>query len=1488
MSSMSPHWQVPISTTSIYGGIVAAAVTTIAVSVILFLKLWKTQNKSREKGISIPAQTSTTPQPAGDEGQLGISESVPSQTLPTTSESQFINQNTRDEPNPDISIPAQASTAPRPQPVDHSTGELDISVPHALLTTSEPQFTDQDARSEHIFDILIPAQASTTPQPQNLDHSAGEEGQLGISIPSHAPPTTSEPQFIDQQDKNISILAQASSTSRPHGDIGSEEISSITLSRGSSKFQISETNATIIRTGDGQLPKIQRNLARDYITNINMLRNINYNSKKLVLTQSVTTLPRAKAEFNDYQNKKWSGPCFKDTRVALLREMADCVIGSSESRMYILSGLAGIGKSTVAYTIASGAADLNLLGASFCFSRDEADRNSAKRFFTTIAYQLCAYNEAFAKAIGDVLKTEGGSAATTKDPQDQLQVLILDPLRGIVQTRSRPTLIVVDALDECNEEDASSVLNGLCKLVQDLPSFKIILTTRPQLYLDRFKGSQDDHKFFHLQDIEDKVVDGDIRVYVNHCLSMGQVQKRFSRRQWCASDEEIDYLVRAAGRLFIIASTTVRYILDKSASNPAAQMQKLLRATAQDHTPLNLDRFYTVILRDLVPEDCDDNDIVNHYKPVVGTIILVQHALSVSALAHLIGIDMKKIRAVIDNLQSVILLGDDVPRIYHKSFPEYLTDQARCMDPHLQIDPRICHTQIATHCFDIMDKHLKYNILGLGDPARFMSNEDGFKEDGITDEQLEEKIPQQLRYASVYWVNHLEAANTEDADLVNGLENFLAKHMLHWFEVLSLIGKFDLAQLAIFVVLKLLKLSSDSHHLLSDALRFISKFYKIVKQSALHTYHSALSLTPTDSLLYRRYNKEAEHNIFAIEGVEKWDALVANLSHGGVTDIKFSLDSALFASCSQGESKIWDAATGRPVSTIPGHKFAVANDFSTVVSWEDKTITFYNVNGRAAGTMFTTPSDIQALALSSESVRVAAGLSDGTVWLWDSGNGELIDRLDGSECKWWHQLQFSPTGTRLAYSSADGIKLRDGISGRFIADLRCKSLASHEYEFSGDGSRIASLSFYAGLTLWNSESGVLIADVWNVNSAHGLAISANGSLIATADPDQHEVTLWSDSLAQIEVLELDAVSMAFSLDNILAIAAEFDVKLYNVETHSFISTLPFGGFTTDLAFSPDCTRLAAGYYDGNVSLWDIRGIDASGPLSTGNAPAVTALSLSRDCSRLACGFEDGTVELWGTSPTKRIASHHKAHDGSVQALGFGPDGGLFASGSDDGTIQLWNGGDGALRGTLERPSGLRSGSVALSNSVLVAAEDRGVTLWSLDTLSHISTFIEYGTCTVSIAENNALIAVAHRDGVSLLDAENHRTITTFNAPRDYEIRWHTMTFIPDKLLLVAQSRDGVFLSFNLINKHIMEGAAPEHLIQLPDISLWHGVPIWHCMDNEQHCFTALFSQHESPVPVLWIPRHIPVITWTQGSSMIALGCEDGRVILLRLPNSRVA
>jgi hypothetical protein len=52
-------------------------------------------------------------------------------------------------------------------------------------------------------------------------------------------------------------------------------------------------------------------------------------------------------------------------------------------------------------------------------------------------------------------------------------------------------------------------------------------------------------------------------------------------------------------------------------------------------------------------------------------------------------------------------------------------------------------------------------------------------------------IPVDLQYACRFWVNHLIQLPVCDKEVYRSLRKFVFEHLLHWIEVMSLIGAFD-------------------------------------------------------------------------------------------------------------------------------------------------------------------------------------------------------------------------------------------------------------------------------------------------------------------------------------------------------------------------------------------------------------------------------------------------------------------------------------------------------------------------------------------------------------------------------------------------------------------------------------------------------------------------------------------------------------------------
>jgi len=375
----------------------------------------------------------------------------------------------------------------------------------------------------------------------------------------------------------------------------------------------------------------------------------------------------------------------------------------------------------------------------------------------------------------------------------------MEPLKAAFAMTGNPVLIVIDALDEC-EHGGDTILKIFADSITSFPRLKLFITTRPEYHIRIVLDRCHHFKRFHLQDIDKSVVQSDIRLYLDFHLSKEKVRRQlpYLAYAWEPAEEDMRVLVGICGTLFILASTAVRFILDSKQPNPAGHLSRLLKGVSrQDFSGSKyttaMDSFYSQVLRSAVP-DHDPDDWFVCYQMVVGTIIALQYPLTCRALSTFVEHD---IQCALSHLHSLIPpTGQDLTfRIYHQSFPDFVTSPSRCEKGFL-IDLPKGHLHLGKRCLTIMNFHLQPNICKLDSSDRFQDNRDRHL--------TQDLISQELAYASTHWATHLAQASKLDGDAEQLLDRFADKHLLAWLEVLSNIRQVDTAYSSLDVVSKLL------------------------------------------------------------------------------------------------------------------------------------------------------------------------------------------------------------------------------------------------------------------------------------------------------------------------------------------------------------------------------------------------------------------------------------------------------------------------------------------------------------------------------------------------------------------------------------------------------------------------------------------------------------------------------------------------------------
>ena len=480
--------------------------------------------------------------------------------------------------------------------------------------------------------------------------------------------------------------------------------------------------------------------------------------------------------------------CLKGTRKEVLQEIESWLMGEQRQRIFWLNGLAGTGKSTIAQTFAEMSFANGKLGASFFCSRDFEDRSNLQAIFPTLAFQLAYQYPPFRKQLLQVLKASPNVGQESLC--SQMEKLIVGPL-GAAHI---PTLIIIDALDECKDkEPASAILSILSCYINKIPNVKFFITGRPESRIRsgfRLESLVPITEVFKLHEVEPEAVDSDIKLFFRRQLTgLAKVRSDCDLTEEWPSSSDVEVLCKKAAGFFIYASTVVKFIASEndSPSERLALVTSLPQNTSKEGKS-GVDQLYIKVLEQAFHDtQADNSQCYSRFQTMVGTVLLVFNPLSIRGLSELFKCHPLHIRTTMRSLHSLLLVPDSVEdpiRTFHKSFPDFLMDPKRCEDKRFLVEPTVCHVEILLSCLNLMGERLKKNICNLDDYAIL-------SEVGDLHTRKRDYIGDALEYVCCFWTKHLlqvPNSGSQVEQVQKAIDKFFTTCLLFWVEVLSLIG----------------------------------------------------------------------------------------------------------------------------------------------------------------------------------------------------------------------------------------------------------------------------------------------------------------------------------------------------------------------------------------------------------------------------------------------------------------------------------------------------------------------------------------------------------------------------------------------------------------------------------------------------------------------------------------------------------------------------
>jgi hypothetical protein len=478
--------------------------------------------------------------------------------------------------------------------------------------------------------------------------------------------------------------------------------------------------------------------------------------------------------------------CTEGTRVDILGRIVNWASDASSPPIFWLSGLAGTGKSTIAYTVCDHFDKEGLsarLCASFFCSRQVAELRHHQNIVPTLSYQLARVSSSFAQGLASA------------DPlfihvsKEQMEKLLVGPWQQTVHLHSGKlpsSLIVIDALDKIDGDSGEKLLRELIEATKmatgGMQGLKVLVTSRPHPKIVAATSPLSPDAVYRLEDITEG--QEEVRRYLTEALPELEILFK----------QGLNDLAILSDGLFIFAATAARLVSSPgyplSTKEQAKRLDRFLHAqdalSSDGETVLGIDALYTQIVRDAVPKQHRKSRL-----PLLHNIISALQPLTIPVHAELVAIntddkDVDAAKHFIGALHAVLYIRDGRVYTYHKSFSDFILDEKRC-GVQLACNLGVQHAVLSHSCLRVMTASLCFNICDLTSSYLFDSEVENLEQ--LVEENILSNAG--LEYACRYWTSHLVGVPTigSDArDLQEKLHDFGLEKIIFWIEAMNLLS----------------------------------------------------------------------------------------------------------------------------------------------------------------------------------------------------------------------------------------------------------------------------------------------------------------------------------------------------------------------------------------------------------------------------------------------------------------------------------------------------------------------------------------------------------------------------------------------------------------------------------------------------------------------------------------------------------------------------